>query len=215
MRPRDTRPLRGVLPRPPVVLAENPVPQKGLEPQGSQPVRSEARGPSPGPFFGTMRSLFRTQRELALENLALRQQVGVLTRTRGGWRLHLGVLDRAFWVILSKRCQGFRRPPVLVSSEPGGKARAPGPRFARSCASSAKMAQANATWGAPRIRKRVGEARHRRGRVNGREGFRNVSCSSLHDSLRSDQSRRARFPDMTTWHAGGEPASGEAPTDGA
>ena len=41
-------------------------------------------------FLETMRSLFRTQRELALENLATRQQVAALIRTRGGRRLRLG-----------------------------------------------------------------------------------------------------------------------------
>ncbi|MGZ3447900.1 MAG: hypothetical protein ACXU88_19610 [Myxococcaceae bacterium] len=46
--------------------------------------------------LATARSLFRTQRELALENLALRQQVAVLLRTRRGRRLRLGAADRAF-----------------------------------------------------------------------------------------------------------------------
>jgi hypothetical protein len=34
--------------------------------------------------IGTARSLFRTRKELALENLALRQQVAVLIRTSSG-----------------------------------------------------------------------------------------------------------------------------------
>ena len=54
-------------------------------------------------LLGTMSSLFRTQRELALGNLALRQQVAALIRTRGGRRLRLGVWDRALWVTLSPR----------------------------------------------------------------------------------------------------------------
>lgn len=37
--------------------------------------------------LGMMRSLLRTRRELALGNLAPRQQVAVLIRTRGGRRL--------------------------------------------------------------------------------------------------------------------------------
>lgn len=45
-------------------------------------------------FLGTLRSLFRTQRELALENLALRQQIAALVRIRGGRHLRLGVWDR-------------------------------------------------------------------------------------------------------------------------
>ncbi len=67
-----------------------------------------------GTFVGTLRSLFRTQRELALENLALRQQVGVLIRTRGGRRLRLGVWDRALWVILSQAWAGWRGALAIV-----------------------------------------------------------------------------------------------------
>jgi len=60
-----------------------------------------------------MRSRFRTRRELALENLALRQQVAVLIRTRCGRRLHLEAWDRAFWVILSQGWANWR--DALVS----------------------------------------------------------------------------------------------------
>jgi hypothetical protein len=42
--------------------------------------------PSVG-LVGTITSLFRTRRELALENLALRQQLAVVMQTRGGQRL--------------------------------------------------------------------------------------------------------------------------------
>ena len=61
------------------------------------------------------RSLFRTQRGLALENLALRQQVSVLLRTSRGRRLRLGALDRAFWVVLSERWAGWRDVLAIVA----------------------------------------------------------------------------------------------------
>jgi hypothetical protein len=63
-----------------------------------------------------MRSLFRMRRELALENLVLRQQVAALIRTRGGRRLRLGAWDRAFWVMLSQRWTGWKE--VLATVEP-------------------------------------------------------------------------------------------------
>jgi hypothetical protein len=53
------------------------------------------------PVCGTMRSVFRTQRELALESLALRQRLAVTIRTRGGRRPRLGAWDRAFCMTLS------------------------------------------------------------------------------------------------------------------
>ena len=65
-------------------------------------------------LLGTMRSLFRTQRELALENLALRQQVATLIRTRGGRRLRLGPWDRAFWVMLSQGWAGWKEALAIV-----------------------------------------------------------------------------------------------------
>ncbi len=120
-------------------------------------------------LLGTMRSLFRTRRELALENLALRQQVAVLMRTPGSRHLRLGVWDRAFWVILSQgwaswsdalaivepatvirwHREGFRRFWRRKSRR--GRLGRPGldrevVRLVRT------MAQANVTWGAPRIR---------------------------------------------------------------
>jgi putative transposase len=61
-----------------------------------------------------MRSLFRTRRELALENLALRQQVAVLIRTCGDRRLRLGAWDRAFWTILSQRWARWREALAIA-----------------------------------------------------------------------------------------------------
>ena len=54
---------------------------------------------------GTARSSFRTKHELAMENLALRHQVGVLTRALGDRRPRFGSWDRALWVVLASRPQ--------------------------------------------------------------------------------------------------------------
>ena len=118
--------------------------------------------------FGTMRSLFRTRRELALENLALRQQLAVLIRTPGGRRLRLGVWDRAFWVILSQGWASRREALAIV--EPTTVIRWHREGFRRFWRRKSRlgrlgrpgldrevvrlirtMAQANVTWGAPRI----------------------------------------------------------------
>ncbi len=52
-----------------------------------------------GILFGTLRSSVRTRRELALENLALRQQLAVWKARQP--RPRLAALDRIFWVVLS------------------------------------------------------------------------------------------------------------------
>ncbi len=65
-------------------------------------------------LLGTITSLFRTRRELALENLARRQQLSMLIRTRGGRRPRLGVWDRAFWVVLSQGWAGWRNALAIV-----------------------------------------------------------------------------------------------------
>jgi putative transposase len=46
----------------------------------------------------TVRSLVISRRALVLENLALRQQLAVVTR--GGRRLRLRAADRRFWIAL-------------------------------------------------------------------------------------------------------------------
>ena len=51
-------------------------------------------------ILGTLRSIFLIQRELALENLALRQQLATL-KFRGP-RPNLTDSDRLFWVVLSR-----------------------------------------------------------------------------------------------------------------
>jgi transposase InsO family protein len=120
-------------------------------------------------IIGTTRSLFRTRRDLALENLALRQQVAALVRIRGRRRQRLGRADRLFWVVLSKGWAGWRN--VLAIVEPATVVRWHREGFRRFWAWKSrpkrlgrpgldreivklirKMAGANGIWGAPRIR---------------------------------------------------------------
>src|SRR5207245_1496860 len=61
-----------------------------------------------GILFGTLRSSVRTHQELALENLALRQQLAVWKARQP--RPRLTEMDRIFWVLLS-RLWTSRRPP--------------------------------------------------------------------------------------------------------
>jgi hypothetical protein len=51
-------------------------------------------------ILSTLRSTFRTRADLALENLALRQQFANLRRTSGRPRVRMA--DRAFWLVLSR-----------------------------------------------------------------------------------------------------------------
>ncbi len=57
-------------------------------------------------------STFRTHRDLALENLALRQQLAVLLGSVK--RPALSNLDRSFWVLLSRIWKEWKRALVLV-----------------------------------------------------------------------------------------------------
>src|SRR4029450_445934 len=76
-----------------------------------------------GILFGTVRSCLRTHRELALENLALRQQLAVWKGRegrggpRGGGRPRLTELDRIFWICLSRLWTRWRQSLHLVRPE--------------------------------------------------------------------------------------------------
>jgi len=59
-------------------------------------------------------SFFRTQRELALENLALRHPIGFLKRTLGTKRVCLKPCDRKFWVVLSRIWTGWQQALGIV-----------------------------------------------------------------------------------------------------
>lgn len=83
---------------------------------------SAFRGTVPTPMLdllyavlATARSSLRSQRELAVENLALRQQLAVLKRTTKRPKLTNG--DRAFWVALSRLWAGWQHALILVKPE--------------------------------------------------------------------------------------------------
>jgi hypothetical protein len=118
------------------------------------------------------RSLLVTQRELALENLALRHQVAVLKRTVGTRRPQLNRWDRGLWVGLSRWWTGWQhalaivRPSTVVRwhrdafrrfwSKKSRAGRSGTPALDRELRQLIRrMSKANPTWGAPRIRKDV------------------------------------------------------------
>src|SRR6266567_3920049 len=106
------------------------------------------------------------RRDLALENLALRQQLGVLKRRKGVPRLKKG--DRVFWVVLSRIWAPWRKALHMVNADTvvavqlksfriywtrisqrkvGGRPQA----SSEVRALIKRMAAANPYWGAPRI----------------------------------------------------------------
>src|SRR5450759_5446556 len=117
-------------------------------------------------LLGTLRSAFRTRAELALENLALRQQLANLRHTSGRPRLRMA--DRAFWLVLSRLWS--RWADVLVIVKPDTVVRwhrtgfrlfwrwksrprtpAPDDLSPETKTLIGQMAKANPLWGAPRI----------------------------------------------------------------
>jgi len=68
-----------------------------------------------GILFGTVRSCLRTHRELALENLALRQQLAVWKAREP--RPRLTEMDRIFWVLLSRLWKSWRHSVHIVRPE--------------------------------------------------------------------------------------------------
>ena len=115
--------------------------------------------------LGTLRSVVRTHRELALDNLALRQQLAVWkAREPRPW---LTEMDRLFWVFLSRvwtnwrqslhvvrpetvvrwHRQGFRRYWTWKSRRRSGR-----PSISMELRDLIRqMSSANPLWGAPRI----------------------------------------------------------------
>jgi hypothetical protein len=75
-----------------------------------------------GIVLGTLRSAVRTQGQLALENLALRQQLAVWKARQP--RPRLSAMDRMFWVLLSRLSTSWRhsllvvRPATVVGWQP-------------------------------------------------------------------------------------------------
>jgi len=66
-------------------------------------------------FLNSFVSLFRLRRELAFENLLLRQQPAVLTET--GVRPRLSAADRSFWTLVSMLWPGWREVLCIVRPE--------------------------------------------------------------------------------------------------
>ncbi len=108
--------------------------------------------------------LLRSRASLALENLALRQQLAVLRRSVK--RLRIRPRDRIFWVLLRRYCTDWRTHLILVKPETvvgwhrlgfrlfwRWKSRRGGrPKIPREVIDLIhRMARENPTWGAPRI----------------------------------------------------------------
>src|SRR6266581_1493637 len=118
-----------------------------------------------GILIGTLRSTVRTHRELALENLALRQQLAVWKARQP--RPRLTALDRIFWVVLSRLWKSWRnslqmvRPETVVSWHRQGFRRFWAWKSRRRRGRPAirtelrdlirRISRANPLWGAPRI----------------------------------------------------------------
>jgi putative transposase len=118
-------------------------------------------------LLALVQALMASRKELALENLALRQQVAALKRERP--RPRLTDLDRLFWVALRDRWSDWANALIIVKPETvvrwhqsafkrhwarlSDSGKAPGrPRVSRQTrALVRKMAAENRTWGAPRI----------------------------------------------------------------
>ena len=108
-----------------------------------------------------------SRRDLLLENLALRQQLGVLKQRHPQPRF--AALDKLFWVILRRLWPGWKRALILVQLETVVRWHRAGfklywtwlsrhrVRMGRRCVSRElrelifRMVAENPTWGAPRI----------------------------------------------------------------
>jgi len=125
-------------------------------------------------LFFLLRGFFRNRADLAVENLALRQQLNVLRRSVK--RVRLRRRDRVFWAVLSRIWNNWRSSLMIVKPETvirwhrqgfrlywRWKSRREGrPRkdaevheFIR------RMSRENPTWGAPRIRSGLGHLSYR------------------------------------------------------
>jgi putative transposase len=117
-------------------------------------------------LLATLRSALRSRAELALENLALRQQLATLRRTAPRPRLRR--LDRAFWIALSQIWHRWADALILVKPDTVTRWHRAGLRLfwrwkSRSHAPREdevspelkrlirRMAKANPLWGAPKI----------------------------------------------------------------
>ena len=110
-----------------------------------------------------LRALFRDRSHLALENLALRQQLAILHRKAPRPRLRSA--DRVFWLSLARVWDQWRSALILVRPETVLRWHRHGFRYfwkwksrGRPCVSPEairlirRMSRENPLWGAPRIR---------------------------------------------------------------
>jgi putative transposase len=113
---------------------------------------------------GALRSLVRCRSDLALENLALRQQLATLKHAQP--RPRLSDTDRVFWILLSKIWRGWRSALHVVRPETVVRWHRQGFRYYWRWKSRRRggatidpevidlirqMCRANPLWGAPRI----------------------------------------------------------------
>ena len=115
----------------------------------------------------TTLSSFKTRRDLAFENLALRHQIAVLRR-RAGKRPTLTNVDRALWVLLARVWKDWKQSLVIVKPETVVRWHRKGFRLYWTFKSRKrgrgrpkvsgevrelirKMSSSNPTWGAPRV----------------------------------------------------------------
>ena len=66
-------------------------------------------------WIGVLIRLFRSRGNLVLENLVLRQQLAVLKRRRP--RPRLALVDKLFWVTVSRFWSGWKEAPIVVRPE--------------------------------------------------------------------------------------------------
>src|SRR5258705_8479271 len=72
-----------------------------------------------GLFFGVLLRLFRRQRSLLLENLALRQQLVALKRRHP--RPSLDLFDKLFWIIARRVWSAWEQSLIIVTPETIGR----------------------------------------------------------------------------------------------
>src|ERR1700693_6186777 len=118
-------------------------------------------------WFGVLIRIFRSRRNLLLENLALRQQLTVLKRKHPKPKLRM--LDILFWVVARRVWSGWKQSLIVVTPETVVRWHRAGFRFywrlisrARKPAGRRRLSKEvrvwicgmlveNPTWGAPRI----------------------------------------------------------------
>src|SRR5215469_6280905 len=118
-------------------------------------------------WLGAILRLFRSRQDLLVENLALRQQLGVFKRRNR--RPKLTVLDKLFWILAPRFWSDWKKVLLVVAPETVVRWHRAGFRLYWSMISKIRkqvgrgrisrqvrdlifrMAAENPTWGAPRI----------------------------------------------------------------